>query len=66
MSERGGAIGSRSREAARRHELSRVVPHPLTGDQTGRYAVRLTASYRFTFGWGEEAAVDVSRIPTVK
>ena len=33
--------------------------HPLKGDRAGRYAVRLTANYRVTFGWDEEGAEDV-------
>ena len=33
--------------------------HPLKGDRADRYAVRLTANYRVTFGWDEDGAVDV-------
>lgn len=33
--------------------------HPLKGDLAGRYAVRLTANYRVTFGWNDDVAVDV-------
>ena len=33
--------------------------HPLKGDRSGRYAVRLTANVRVTFGWGRDGAVDV-------
>ncbi len=33
--------------------------HALKGDRAGRYAVRLTANWRVTFGWAEDSAVDV-------
>ena len=33
--------------------------HPLKGDRAGRYAVRLTASYRVTFGWDDDGAAGV-------
>ena len=33
--------------------------HPLKGDQAGRYAVRLTANFRVTFGWDDDGAADV-------
>jgi proteic killer suppression protein len=33
--------------------------HALKGDRAGRYAVRLSANYRVTFGWDEDSAVDV-------
>ena len=33
--------------------------HPLTGNRTGRYSVRLTANVRVTFGWDSDGAVDV-------
>lgn len=33
--------------------------HSLKGDRAGRYAVRLTANYRVTFGWDDDSAVDV-------
>ena len=33
--------------------------HPLQGDGAGRYAVRLTANYRVTFGSGDDGATDV-------
>ena len=33
--------------------------HPLKGDRAGRYALRLTANYRVTFGWDDDGAVDV-------
>jgi len=33
--------------------------HPLKGDRVGRYAVRLTANHRVTFGWNDDGAVDV-------
>ena len=33
--------------------------HALQGDRAGRYAVRLTANWRVTFGWVEDSAVDV-------
>ena len=33
--------------------------HPLKGDRAGRYAVRLTANYRATFGWDDDSAADV-------
>ncbi len=33
--------------------------HPLKGDRKGRYAVRLTANLRVTFGWDEDGAADV-------
>ena len=33
--------------------------HPLKGDRSGRYAVRLTANVRVTFGWDRDGAVDV-------
>ncbi len=32
--------------------------HPLKGDRSGRYAVRLTANVRVTFEW-DDGAVDV-------
>ena len=31
----------------------------LKGNRAGRYAVRLSANYRVTFGWDEDSAVDV-------
>ena len=33
--------------------------HPLKGDRAGRYAIRLTANCRVTFGWDEDGATDV-------
>ena len=33
--------------------------HALQGDRACRYAVRLTANWRVTFGWTEDSAVDV-------
>ena len=33
--------------------------HPLIGDRAGRYAVRLTANFRVTFGWDGDGAADV-------
>ena len=33
--------------------------HPLKGDRAGRYAVRLTANVRVTFGWDDNGATDV-------
>ncbi len=33
--------------------------HPLKGDREGRYAVRLTANMRVTFGWDDEGAANV-------
>ena len=33
--------------------------HQLRANMVGRYAVRLTANYRVTFGWDEDRAVDV-------
>ena len=33
--------------------------HGLKGDRAGRYAVRLTANYRLTFGWDEDGPADV-------
>lgn len=33
--------------------------HPLKGDRTGRYVVRLAANYRVTFGWDEDGAAGV-------
>ncbi len=33
--------------------------HPLKGDREGRYAVRLTANVRVTFGWDDEGASNV-------
>lgn len=33
--------------------------HPLKGDRVGRYAVRLTANYRVTFGWDDDGAENV-------
>ena len=34
--------------------------HALKGNRAGgRYAVRLSANYRVTFGWDEDSAVDV-------
>jgi len=33
--------------------------HQLTGDQLGRYSVRLTGNYRVTFGWDLNKAIDV-------
>ena len=33
--------------------------HALKGDRARRYAVRLSANYRVTFGWDEDSAVDV-------
>ena len=28
--------------------------HPLKGDQKGRYAVKVNANWRITFGWDQE------------
>jgi proteic killer suppression protein len=33
--------------------------HGLTGDQKGRYSVRVTGSWRITFGWDGENVTDV-------
>lgn len=33
--------------------------HPLKGDRGSRYAVRLTANVRVTFGWDDEGASNV-------
>lgn len=33
--------------------------HGLTGDQKGRYSVRVTGNWRITFGWDGENATDV-------
>ena len=33
--------------------------HPLKGHRARRYAVRLTANFRITFGWDDNGAVDV-------
>ena len=33
--------------------------HSLRGNRAGRFAVRLTANYRVTFGWDDDGAVDV-------
>lgn len=33
--------------------------HPLRGDMAGRYAVRLSANMRVTFGWDDDGATDV-------
>ena len=33
--------------------------YSLKGSSKGRYAVRLTANFRVTFGWDEDGAVDV-------
>ena len=33
--------------------------HSLKGDGAGRYAVRLTANYRVTFGWDDDGATNV-------
>ena len=35
--------------------------HALTGDQSGRFSVRVNANWRFTFGWSTEGpdAVEV-------
>lgn len=33
--------------------------HALTGDQAGRYAVKVTGNWRVTFGWSSDAATDV-------
>ena len=34
--------------------------HSLKGDRAGRYAVRLTANVRVTFGWSEDGATEVN------
>ncbi len=34
--------------------------HSLKGDRGGRYAVRLTANVRVTFGWSEDGATEVN------
>ena len=44
--------------------ISVAPPHiqdsdPLKGDRAGRYAVRLTANVRVTFGWDDNGATDV-------
>lgn len=33
--------------------------HPLRGDSRGRYAIRVSANYRITFGWRDGDAVDI-------
>lgn len=33
--------------------------HGLTGDQRGRYSVRVTGNWRITFGWDGENVTDV-------
>ena len=33
--------------------------HPLSGNMKGRYAVRVSANWRITFGWSGEDAVNV-------
>jgi proteic killer suppression protein len=33
--------------------------HPLKGAEQGRYAVKVSANYRITFGWQGEDATDV-------
>jgi proteic killer suppression protein len=33
--------------------------HPLAGDQSGRYSVRVTGNWRITFAFGGKNAVDV-------
>ena len=33
--------------------------HSLKGDRAGRYAIRLTANVRVTFGWDDDGAADV-------
>ena len=33
--------------------------HPLKGNKSGRYSVRLTANVRVTFGWDDDGAGDV-------
>lgn len=33
--------------------------HSLTGDQNGRYSVRVTGNWRITFGWDGEDATGV-------
>ena len=45
-------------EAASRPEPGSYF-HPLKGDRAGRYAVRLTANVRVTFGWDDDGAAAV-------
>lgn len=33
--------------------------HPLTGDQSGRFAVKVDKNWRITFGWSDADAIDV-------
>ena len=33
--------------------------HGLTGDQRGRYSIRVTGNWRLTFGWDGENVTDV-------
>jgi proteic killer suppression protein len=33
--------------------------HNLAGDNKGRYAVKVSANWRITFGWEEEDAIQV-------
>lgn len=33
--------------------------HALTGDQAGRYAVRVDKNWRVTFGWSDAGPIDV-------
>jgi len=33
--------------------------HPLKGERSGRYAIRLSANMRVTFGWDDDGATDV-------
>ena len=33
--------------------------HALKGDSKGRYAVKVSANYRITFGWRDDDAIDL-------
>jgi proteic killer suppression protein len=45
--------------APRDLDLQGLKFHPLTGDQTGRYSVQVTANWRITFAFDGENAVSV-------
>ena len=52
-------IGSIRHKALRNYWASGQARGLNTGDREGRYAVRLTASMRVTFGWDDEGAANV-------
>lgn len=56
-----GMILDRLDTAAAPHQMNATGLgfHPLTGNMRGRFAVRVSANWRITFGWSGKDAIDV-------